>query len=48
MSDSVVPYALVSPMLPQKSEDGQQETPRKRKRVADMTSEERAEKQLKR
>ena len=54
MSDSVVPkrlvpYALVSPLQPHKSDDGQpQNESRKRKRVADMTSEERAEKQLKR
>ena len=43
----IIPYALVSPLpVDSSSEDGRR--PRKRKRLADMTSEEKAEKQLKR
>lgn len=43
----IIPYALVSPLpVDSSSEDGTR--PRKRKRLADMTSEEKAEKQLKR
>ena len=47
----IIPYALVSPLpVESSSEDGITDgrQPRKRKRVADMTTEERAEKQLKR
>ena len=43
----IIPYALVSPLsVESSSEDGKR--PHKRKRLADMTSEEKAEKQLKR
>ena len=43
----IIPYALVSPLpVDSSSEDGRR--PCKRKRLADMTSEEKAEKQLKR
>ena len=43
----IIPFALVSPLpVEGSSENGRQ--PRKRKRLADMTIEEKAEKQLKR
>lgn len=44
----IIPYAVVSPLTVGSSSEDATRQSRKRKRVADMTSEERAEKQHKR